>query len=200
MGINLNEKGYASVKAATPGEFNPLPADGYICNIYIAEMVKSKSNRDMLNLYVDIADGQFAGYFKNATERRRRFDSSVKWDSSGIYRQLIFDESGKIAPFFKGLMSCIELSNPTFKLNLNNFEPNSLTSLQCGFVFGEEEYSKKNGDIGTKVVPKTPKTVDDIRCGNFKVPNKKTLAPPPPKSDIPDDLGGTPIDPNDTPF
>lgn len=202
MGINLNEKGYASVKAATAGEFNPLPPDGYICNIFLAEMAKSNSNHDTLYLYVDIADGQFAGYFKNATKRRRRFDPSVKWHKSGIYYQRIFEDSGNISPFFKGLMNCIELSNPTFKLNLNNFEPNSLTGLQCGFVFGEKEFPnpQKNGDIRTTVVPRIPKPIDDIRAGNFKVPNKETLAPTPPKSDIPGDLGGTPIDPNDTPF
>lgn len=201
MGINLNDKGYNDVPAANPGEFVKLPAGGYICRIINAELIKSKAGNLMLVLAIDIADGQFAGHFKALTINAQKFDANKKWDNSGIYRQLLCDNSNqRISSFFKGLITCIEKSNDNFKVNINNFEPDSLRGKLCGFIFGEEEYEKRDKSVGIKTVIKFPKTLDDIKNGNFKFPElKKLSAPSVPKPDK-EFPNSTPVDPDDIPF
>ena len=200
MGINLLDKGYNDVTTTIQGEFIKLPAGGYVCRIIFAEFQKSKAGNLMLVLSLDIADGEFAGYFKNATDSATKFNKNKTWDNSGIYRQLLFDNSNqRISSFFKGLISCIENSNDNFKINLTNFEPSSLLGKFCGFVFANEEYQKRDGSIGEHSVIKFPKTVSDIRSGHFKIPNTKKFEKP----TVPiskDDFDGTPVPDDDLPF
>lgn len=199
MAINLLKKGYNDVQAVNPGEFVQLPADGYVCRIVNAEFTNSKAGNLMLVLYIDIAEGDFAGHFKAAVERVKSSRTDIKWDNSGVYRQLVLDSSGRVARFFKGLLTSISKSN-NVNLNLNNFEADSLRGLLCGFIFGAEEYEKKNGDIATRIFAKFPRTVGEIREGKFTVPELKKLQAAPAANAPKDDWGGTPVDPDDTPF
>lgn len=205
MGINLADKGYFEVNAIMPGEFSQLPPGGYICQIINAELANSKAGNPMLVLFLDIAHGDFKGHFKAAFDRVKFSNSNIKWDNSAIYRQLLFDHSsGRVSQFFKGLLSCFEVSNPNFKINVNDFEASSLRGKFIGFIFAQEEYKKKNGEIATRVCSKFPKSVDDIQNGNFvlpelkKIPADKSADKPPNYSDF--DFGSSSIDPNDTPF
>lgn len=200
MGINLAEHGYNDVQPAIPGEFIPLPAGGYVCRIINAEIVKSKAGNLMLVLFIDIAEGDFQGFFKNATDNARNFDPKKKWDNSGTYRQLIFDSAGRIARFFKGLISTVEQSNSNFRININDFDPASLRGQLCGFVFAGEEYQKRDGSISERVFIKFPKKIEDIRSGNFKLPDTKRLEKKSSTDIVDIDFGGEPISPDDTPF
>lgn len=176
MGYNLNAHGYQETKAALPGEFVPLPAGGYVCNIVDAEITKSSKGNDMLVLYVDIADGEYRGYFKQALDRVKNFNSDIRWDNTGIYRQLILTKDNKIAPFFKGLIGVIEKSNDDFVTNFNDFEPADLKGKFIGVIFGEEEYVKpKDQTVGTRTFAKTVADVHNIWEGKFTVPKKKLL-------------------------
>lgn len=201
MGINLADKGYFDVPAANPGEFSRLPAGGYVCRIINAELTKSKAGNLMLVLFLDIAEGEFQGYFKTATDNARKFDANKKWDNTGIYRQLLFDNSNqRISSFFKGLITCIEHSNKTLKININDFDASILRGQLCGFIFAAEEYQKRNGSIAERVVIKFPGSIEDIRNGNFKVPEtkrlEKTAAPPTTK----DEFDGSPVSDFEVPF
>ena len=158
MGINLADKGYNDVPAANPGEFTPLPAGGYVCRIINAELANSKAGNLMLILFVDIAEGDFTGFFKTSTEKARKFNADKKWDNAGIYRQLVFDSSNRVSRFFKGLITCIENSNSNFKININNFEPSVLRGLFCGFVFAFEEYQRRDDSIAERTIIKFPKS------------------------------------------
>ena len=196
--IDLN--GYEDVSPSLPGEFPRLPADGYICRVVNVELTTSKSDKPMLVLFVDIAEGNFAGFFKNAVDRIKSFNYAFKWDSSATYRQLVFGNDGLTSRFFKGLLSCFELSNPYLKFNPHAFDEKILRGCLIGFVFAEEEYFKQNGTIGTRTFIKFPKSVADIRNRNFKVPDFKELPPdaqkPPAKSFYDQEA----FDPNDIPF
>lgn len=197
----IDLKGYDDVQAVTPGEFPKLPAGGYVCQIIHAELTKSKADNPMLVLYIDIAEGDFAGYFKDSSSRVKSFRSDSKWDNSGIYRQLIFDKDGNTSRFFKGLITCIEKSNPNFKINPRAFDEQRLRGLLIGCLFAEEEYPRRDATIGTRLFIKFPKTVDDIHSGNFSVPELKKL-PATAQTDSPkqDDWGGTPVSNDDIPF
>ena len=195
----IDLKGYENVQAVTPGEFSKLPAGGYVCRIIQADITKSQAGNIMLVLCLDIAEGDFNGYFRDSTQRLKTFRADSKWDNSGIYRQLIFDRDGNTSRFFKGLLSCVEKSNPSFKLNPHAFDEKSLLGLKIGCVFAEEEYSKRDGSTGSRVVVKFPKSVDDIRQGNFNVPEPKKLSAAPNVQEK-DVLDGTPVPDFDVPF
>lgn len=200
MGVNLADKGYNDVPAANPGEFVKFPAGGYVCRIIFAEFTKSKAGNPMLVLCIDIAEGDFSGYFKANTDSARKFDKNKKWDNSGVYRQLIFDNSNqRISSFFKGLITCIENSNDNFKINVSNFEPSSLQGKLCGFVFAAEEYQKRDSSIAERTVIKFPKVVSDIRDGNFKIPDTKKFEKPP-ETTPKDEFDGTPFNDSELPF
>lgn len=193
--IDLN--GYNEVQPVLPGEFLKLPPNGYVCQIVNVELGISKAGNPMIILYLDIAEGGFTGFFKDATDRVKNFRSDTKWDSSAIYRQLIFNNDGKVSRFFKGLLTCFEKSNQ-ITFNTHPFDEQKLRGCLIGFIFAEEEYQKRDGTISARVFPKFPKVVADIRQGNFSIPETKKFSPPVATPNT--ELQGTPIDESDIPF
>lgn len=181
--------GYEDTPAVLPGEFAKLPAGGYICHIVNAEITNSKAGNPMLVLFLDIVEGEFARHFKNAFERVHSLRSDIKWDNSGVYRQLIFDKAGKVSSFFKGLLTCIEKSNAAFHFNPRTFDEQILRGCLIGFIFAEEEYQKNDGSTATRTFAKFPKTVDVIRSGNFTVPELKKLVEKSPPTSTPKPSG-----------
>lgn len=160
-------KGYEEAQAIT-GEYERLEAGGYICKIVSAKEEKSKSGKRMLVLALDILEGDKKDYFK------KRFDENTspdkKWSAGAIYRQML--EGEKTVGFLKGLMTSLEASNDGFKWN---WDEKKLKDLKCGAIFGEEEYEKMDGSIGTSTKVKFIRTVKAIQDGNFKVPELKKL-------------------------
>lgn len=81
-------------------------------------------------------------------------------------------EGEKSAGFLKGLMTSLEASNEGFKWN---WKEKDLIGLKCGGIFGEEEYEKMDGSIGTTTKIKYIRTTKAIQEGNFKIPEIKKL-------------------------
>lgn len=160
-------QGYDEAKAIT-GEYERLEAGGYICKIISAKEEKSKSGKRMLVLALDIVEGDKKDFFRN------RFNENTspekKWPAGAIYRQML--EGEKAAGFLKGLMTSLETSNEGFKWN---WDEKKLADLKCGAIFGEEEYEKMDGSVGTSTKVKFIRTVKAIQDGNFKVPELKKL-------------------------
>jgi len=160
-------KGYEEAKAIT-GEYEKLEAGGYICKIINAKEEKSKSGKRMLVLALDILEGDKKDFFK------KRFDENTspdkKWSAGAIYRQML--EGEKATGYLKGLMTSLESSNEGFKWN---WEEKMLIDLKCGAIFGEEEYEKMDGSIGTSTKVKFIRTVKAIQDGNYKIPELKKL-------------------------
>ena len=74
---------------------------------------------------------------------------------------------------FKHFINCVEESNAGYKWA---WDEKSLVHKYVGVVLGEEEYQKKDGSVGTKLVVKDIKTTEQILKGEFKVPTIKKLA------------------------
>ena len=193
MILLIDLQGYEDVTPAMHGDFSKLPPDGYICQIVHAELTNSKAGNPMLVLSVDIAEGEFKGFFQDAA---KRFN---KWDNAAVFRQLIFDSNRRVSGFFKGLLTCFAQSNPSFKFNPHTFHEQILHGLFIGFIFAQEEYQRRDGSIATRVVVKFPRNVADIRNKNFSVPDIKRLAPAA-ESQKPDVFAGTPVSNFDVPF
>ena len=156
---------YENVQAAT-GDFNRLPAGGYICRITLADDVPLDANTgkgDYLKIEFDVASGEYKDYFEKQYERFASF-----WGGSFIRS---YKETA--AGMFKHFINCVEESNAGYKWA---WDEKSLVHKYVGVVLGEEEYRKNNGEIGVKLVVKDIKTTEQILKGDFKVPAIKKLA------------------------
>lgn len=160
-------QGYDEAQAIT-GEYERLNAGGYICKIISAKEEKSKSGKRMLVLALDIIEGDKKDFFRNRFNENSNPDK--KWPAGAIYRQML--EGEKAAGFLKGLMTSLEASNDGFKWN---WDEKKLADLKCGAIFGEEEYKKMDGSVGTSTKVKFIRTVKAIQDGNFKIPELKKL-------------------------
>ena len=183
-------QGYEEAQAMT-GEYERLNAGGYICKIISAKEEKSKSGKRMLVLALDILEGEKKEFFRNKFNENSNPDK--KWPAGAIYRQML--EGEKAAGFLKGLMTSLEASNEGFKWN---WDEKQLADLKCGAIFGEEEYEKMDGSVGTTTKVKFIRTVKAIQEGNFKVPELKKL---PEKGEAFEDfVNSVTSDKNDLPF
>ena len=160
-------KGYDEAQAIT-GEYEKLEAGGYICKIKSAKEEKSKSGKRMLVIALDILEGDKKDFFKKRFDEDTRAEK--KWPAGAIYRQML--EGEKAAGFLKGLMTSLEASNEGFKWD---WDEKKLSNLKCGAIFGEEEYEKLDGGVGTSTKVKFIRTVQAIKEGKFKVPEIKKL-------------------------
>lgn len=202
---------WANTTPAYDDEFTPMPAGGYICKIVKADFDKSKAGNDMLILFVDIAEGDFAGCFAATA---KRFQPKAGWPNHAIVRRNVLDADGKPSRFFKGLLNVIAESNNGLQLSAGGtIHASQLVGKMCGFVFGDEEYPKQDGSIGVRAAVRSAKTLDDIREGNFKIPPLKKLdadkSPThqrtnqyskPPESPDPPSPAGEVVDLEDPPF
>ena len=182
-------QGYDEAQAIT-GEYERLEAGGYICRIINAKEEKSKSGKRMLVIALDITEGEKKDYFKKRFDEDNRAEK--KWPAGAIYRQML--EGEKAAGFLNGLMTSLEASNEGFKWDWNE---KKLRDLKCGAIFGEEEYEKMDGSIGTSTKIKFIRTVKAIQEGNFKVPELKKL---PQKGESFEDFINSVNDDDDLPF
>ncbi len=157
--------GYEEAQALT-GEFETLEPGGYICVIVGAKEEISSTNKEMLTIAFDIAEGEKAGFYQ------RKFDEDTrpeaKWQ--GVYRQML--EGEKSAGYLKGLMTTLEASNPNFKWD---WDEKKLKGLKFGGIFGREEYEKFDGTRSFSTKLRFVRSIEKVKNGDFKVPEDKML-------------------------
>ena len=73
---------------------------------------------------------------------------------------------------FKHFTNCIEESNVGYKWDWNE---RGLIGKFVGVVMQEEEYLKKDGSVGVRLVVKDIKTCKQIIDGDYKIPALKKL-------------------------
>lgn len=134
--------------AASNGQSERLTAGGHICRIKHAEAAQSRAGREMLKVYIDIAEGTDKdGFF----ERKWKMNTAKKWPNDGTIYQLTTDKDGNTNPRFKGLIESVERSNGSWKWT---WDENQLKGKLIGVVFGEEEYQGSDGQIRTAIKPR----------------------------------------------
>ena len=157
---------FENVKASS-GEFARPTAGGYICHITHVEDVpydETTKKGDYLKIEFDIVHGEFKRYYLDSSLR-----NGGQWWGNFIRS---YKESAQ--GMFKHFINCIEESNAGYKWD---WQERRLESKLLGLVLGEEEYRKNDGSVGTKLVVKDIKTVQQIKDGDYKVPALKKLAP-----------------------
>lgn len=151
------------VQEAT-GFNNPNPG-GYICGITGVEDVPydSKTGKgDYLRLEYDIVDGEFKGYYTKLSKEK-------DWKMPNFIKSY----KDNCLPFFKGMVTAFEKSNKNFAWDNDETK---LKGKYVGLVLGEEEYINAKGEVKTRLVVDSVHSVEAIKKGDFKVPNKKILS------------------------
>lgn len=165
--------GYDQAPAYTGGS-KQLDPGGYVCRIKDAKEETLKETH-FLTIAFDICEGEQSGFFADAFKAKQQFASDAKWP--GVYRQTVENKDGGCNPFFKGMIACIEESNPGYKFN---FDERALAGKLFGGVFGQEEYPDANGNVRVSTKLQQIRTVDAIRRGDFTIPEIKREKPKPP--------------------
>lgn len=159
---------WEKVTAAHYGDRREEPTPGaYVCRIINAYEAKSQAGRPMLKLDIDIAEGEYAGYYADdLTNRKER-----GWEA---YWKLTINQvtDGTSTRFFKGLIEDIERSNEGFRFDFNEAK---LVGKLIGVMLDGEEYKSQNGFKGVKLKAGRTFTVREVRAGVKLEPKVRTL-------------------------
>lgn len=139
-----------------------LPAGGYVCRITGVEDVPS---REYVWIVYDVAEGEYAGRYAgmSADEAwKHRFTRSYKDSAEAMFADFI----SRLEESNRGRFSVDAWSR-------GGCNPAQFIGLEIGLVFGEERYTKNNGDDATRTVVSYVTAAQDIRNGDFKVPAPK---------------------------
>lgn len=159
-----------TAQAFTGENQQQLAPGGHVVRLMGMKQENSKNGRPMIVVAFDIDEGsEFDGYYKRLHENKKKFDAAAKW--SGVIRFMLYNKEGGTNGFFKGFIGAVEESNPGYKWN---WDERSVSGKMCGMVFGEEEYRKQDGSIGTSVKAQMARSVQAIKDG-VEVPTKRCL-------------------------
>ena len=104
-------KNYENTQAQ--GEFTPVEFGGHRIVIKSVEERMSKTNKPMLVVFFDFAQGdKQAGYFTEAFKNDIRPEK--KWPNQATQYILTEDDNGNCSRSFKTFVTCIEHSNKGF--------------------------------------------------------------------------------------
>lgn len=117
------------------GEYTALPSGAYVCKIIKVEQTTSNGGKPMLKIALDIAEGEFAGYF------RKQFDADTRTDKKWgcIVNQVLTGNDGSTARGFKTFVTSVERSNNALAQWGEAFLP-WLKGKKVGALFRREEY------------------------------------------------------------
>lgn len=174
-------KGYN--EAQTSGEFERLPAGGYVIRI---TDVKDDPSKEYLIITYDIAEGAYKDFYKSTDAdhvKTHQFIRSYKPTALGM---------------FKAFISAIDKTNGTAfgdSIEDRGLNERMLIGRTLGVLIGEEEYENNRGEIRTMLKVRLCVDAERIRKGVFKVPELKKLER---KPSMP--TGFTPFTEDDIPF
>lgn len=131
-------KNYDTVEAKQGGVFERMQAGGYVLKVINAiEGVSKNTNRPMLELLLDVAEGQFKDHYKQLCDKF----GGIKY----LRHFVMTDEEG--AANLKGVLNAFELSNKTFIFNWD--DPKCLIGKKIGANLRDEEYMSKEKELKT---------------------------------------------------
>lgn len=135
---------WSEVEAKGMEDFKALPIGAYECIIRKAEVYKNpNSGKESFRVQVDIASGDYKGYFQQRYDNDTRSDKT--WDNNST-RYLAFQ--GDNVSYFKGFITCVENSNPGYTWD---WDETKLTGKKICGVYQYEEYEKQDGTKAVKV-------------------------------------------------
>ena len=141
------------------GEFLQIPPGGYVCRILDAK-VENGGFGEQLILKFDVIEGEYKGFFASRPAEMRTF---------------IMTKDNATNPFFKGVITAIEESNPGYAFTAT-WDERTLVGKVVGVLFREEEYLNKYNNLRTATRAFACRSVKAIHDG-VPVPQKRELKP-----------------------
>lgn len=150
-----------------------LPAGGYICEIKKGtEKANRSGNGSHLEILLEIASGEYAGWFEKDYRSQNREDKFWR----GVYNQNCPNQNSakyeESVGFFKKFTLALEDSNPGYHWDWNEV---ALKGKKIGVVFGEREKLSAKGRVYTVTYAAEVVSVKDIENGEFEIPAKERL-------------------------
>ena len=147
-----------------------IPAGGYVAKI-VQAVKTSASYGDSLNVLIDIAEGEYAGYYSDMFNHSQ--DTNRKW--KGVLRLWLWKNDGsesdeRSKSIFKGFETAVNESNA----GEWNWDEAALKGKLIGVLFRSEEWEYE-GKSGWVARPFKAVSVDRIRSGKFSILKEKPL-------------------------
>ncbi len=162
------------------GEAMQLPAGCYVCKV-LGVKQERYNEHDRFLMQFDIAEGEYTGFYKKQYDQAKQSDPNVKY--KGIHRQ---NMDGQGTPFFKGLITSIEKSNPGFIFPFSQQgNEKTLVGKKFGAVMGREEFLTSDGEkrMATKIVQiRSIEGLKDAKVPEDKMLGEDTGTPPAPSA------------------
>lgn len=157
---------YRQVEASGGGgDFERLPAGGYVCKI---TKVEDHGNelKPYLRVVYDIFEGEYARYYSDDWGKENEWAHDMRQ----YYTPAAFG-------IFKGFLKAIDISNGGnfAEVAENGFDEHLLVGCLVGLIIGEEEYEANDGSIKTRLRVRGARPIQNIREGKFKQPELKKL-------------------------
>lgn len=121
------------------GESRSLPAGCYVCEI-LGAIEENHNGHERFVMQFDIAEGEYKGFYQQQYKAAKERNAGAKY--KGEHKQYM---DGNSVPYFKGLITSIEKSNPgySFPWNLEGNEK-TLKGKKFGAVMGREQIETDN--------------------------------------------------------
>lgn len=158
-------KNWALIEESNGG--SKLPAGGYVCRITAVEDVPSK---EYLNITYDIVEGQYAGHYSDDFAQKNpyihQFVRSYKQSAEGMFKAFLsrLEESNN----GRGGGRAFSIANWQVHANEQEF-----VGLDIGLVMQYEKYTNGKGEDKERLNVERVYATQDIRNGDFKVPEPK---------------------------
>ena len=147
-----------------------IPAGGHVCRIVTARVETIDNGSEKLSMALEIEDGSpLDGVCRRMFAAKSASNPNAKWPC--VLGQFLTDRDGQCSPYFKGLIKCVEKSNPGYQWA---WDEKSLKGKLIGVIFREEEYIANDGTVRTIARPAFARSVERIREG-VEVPEVKRL-------------------------
>ena len=164
-------------------DFEQLPRGGYVLIIKNAELCENSVGQ-YTKIMCDIAEGDYKDFFMNDYLGQKKEDR--KWRCNYLLNTPKDDGSEKdgwTKRRFKTVTEALEESNPGYHFD---WDERKFRGKLVGGLFNEREYETNDGKVRRATNLAKLCTVEQIRSGNYRIPDDKLLNsgnPMPPQQD-----------------
>ena len=166
--------GWNNVKPMTGESKEVLTEGGHGCVITMAECITENwggQDEEKLRLEIDIKEGSsLDGFYSRQFQKKLKFASNPKWP--GEIKQSTTTKEGDTNPFFKGLITAIEDSNPGYNFERTGYDEKTLIGKKVGYVFRDEPFVASDGAIVHYVKPAWACKYDEAKDQPIPTPKK----------------------------
>lgn len=131
-------KDYEQATAADGRSIRMLPPGGYVCQIKAAA-VNERNGKKRLEILYDVFEGEYKDFFTK--QYQTGFDKGYDPQWRGVYGVNVLTNAGNTNPFFKGLLTAVQKTNPNAVLVQNGV-------LNEGAMLSKRKFEKDYQRIG----------------------------------------------------